>query len=1597
MAMGATASGLVYIDRESVLDQTSNRFDMQKKMEDIFKAESIKVKLEDNYLRKTANAEGGLVNLIRVSIQGLSGELRNRLSKENILWKDRVYNNKDYDVITEGLSYHIKEYDYSFTINNVIDQVKKGLDIKPSVDLRFWSPAHGIISEGVIIDSNVPNGELKIDENTLYDDISDIEGLTLIHDVSSLEMFKDPKGYKTLRTRFSYILGGDYRVDEFCGTYDEAKTLDSLYNFIKEVNYEYTMQSTGIDNIYNIRTVSHFSIKSRYDTFHRQLFLNSKIEDIIKSPDWTQEDSIRWGNWIITTNMVREQIVYSAITSTAPNRLKNYITERSEMAILAQFMKEKLGNTVKGSVIQNIDTFLNDKNAKEEFRDLILRKSFISEFWMTFLEGIFDDARSSSLSIVKNPFTYIGRIGETQDFGTGFDQSKGFIYRLLNNFIANDYKPPIAVVDGVNFGLGRPMKGNDYIEELLENNQVLGSLHDIKGSILGLDIRSITNTLTSFARICDENSLFVWDNFYDTQEVKATGNTEGISTNQIIQLKNDVDSSQMMSVIFELARGVTQLKDLKTYKYRAVGSLPSDVDPSVVLSTLIMFSAISHHFRDYGVAGSHKMISDLSYIFGMIDEVNQLLEDKLASSDKNKVIADVLEYLRNPENFASFKESFEEQLEDILSDERAGSLGLDSIESTIEWLELNIENLVQKDDDAEGHKLALEEHKDLLFLDKDNKPLEFKDLPPAFTFILINDRLVPTRLTEDLFNEFKAQRVPLLVAHKNPEVNPSYSALPTFGVIPAEINNLLPKGFDQGLLTDNGEAIANIYLSNPDFIRLESRVKVEDGKVTIRPEGWQVEFIQVDKDTRSGAYYSAFSVSTSLVSGTYCFCTLQKVEGTYDSISVIPKFLPEITRRTLGNRFKQGSELNPISLGQRSIIPLEVFFESYLNLIDIRTILKHDQRGSTRRAYANSYINDYIGLFNIKFDPDSGIYGLSTRRDKSDIEGIMNRLFENEQKVKKFLLLKDEAGRTVPMHEGDMTFKQWMHWLYDELTDEQIELNDDKVSSFIVSAQKTIKSKYKQNPFDISEGRQEKCSKEELVAARFLYEDVYSTLFGHFTLRLLFLHMIDFYGGPRSFKLDFLNVLAFEDIVRFLNQFSIMSPVQIRDFPIRDVTTIKNHLFSIIFMNSYMRLPTEKDIEISPNENKIFFGYSPMTFIDSSLSAKNERVLSLKITDVFLTKYRLYKSLHYSGNDKDRRVDLFIESGLEILPIVKNKLRNAVDNLELSTEEREYLYNKLSIAAERELLDYTGHRINYGGHRFFNVRYQIENLLIGYSGSAAESLEYNLEGNSFEDDIIFHQVVFDKDVWYKNSFLKAFEKGESFSLSFDKDDFSGRNIQIWRDLKYGGQSYRFSDVDFEQYNRGIILEKTQILRESLQDIFGKDGECRIYPLFYQGSGEGYHSLLRTNRYQSLVPTQRASVPNTNKKDARRFDIVLSDPFLQQKLEHIIKLSGSYLTPGSQTADTKDFIFIITKNINVPIYEYNKIVGAFDRNKFYSPGEILSLGEGNSDHRPVPITAFEDDMQIGQEFIDKWEKFRNKFLVVPTTSMFSTDYTPWWQI
>ncbi len=254
-------------------------------------------------------------------------------------------------------------------------------------------------------------------------------------------------------------------------------------------------------------------------------------------------------------------------------------------------------------------------------------------------------------------------------------------------------------------------------------------------------------------------------------------------------------------------------------------------------------------------------------------------------------------------------------------------------------------------------------------------------------------------------------------------------------------------------------------------------------------------------------------------------------------------------------------------------------------------------------------------------------------------------------------------------------------------------------------------------------------------------------------------------------------------------------------------------------------------------------------------------------------------------------------------------------------------------------------------------------------------------GSRFNEKITFHQVKF---------------KGTSFELIFNKDDFSGNDIKVWRGINKGRfGTYSFSDFNFESYNYAIIKEKAQILKKSIVSAVGENGKVKIYPLVRPKTLEGYQFLLSLGKFDKLIPTERLQL--SGKKDARCFNIDLQDTDLQLKLEHIVKLAHSFVIPGVGASYPRDFLFIIAKADlgGKAIYEYDKMIGAFDRNRFYTPDEIYSTDQVEGEYyKPVRIANFENGIRIDSYLIDQWARV-NKFLVMPTKYSFPKNYITWW--
>jgi hypothetical protein len=1576
LAPQVQASAVTYAPAQSVtnLEAQMGLLKYKTQTQELYEAAKQKeqnlARLENSKVVEAVASGGKAAGQISISLETLSGDLLRKFSKDIKGW------DKD---ISE---FNLPPFDgASFKMWDAIDAIKLSFDIDSKVELRFYSPEFGFLTEGrkiasTFVFSEDKQGEVIINKDTLLAQISRLPGLSVVYDVQRFSQFAEFDAYRAARLRHSHIVGGDYRFDEMCSTFEEIEIMDAFFSFVMELSRESLLRVTNNKDIYTVRNnqLDKTAFINKYlSSFHDTLWQNSYIESLIKTSQDKDVNNERWDDWLKTSKMIKNAIPLSILSATSSFKLKDTIIRQGESAIFEYITKDILHLDLDSAdihtAIKEIEKFLDDQEAVKKVAKLFLGPVGITAFWYKFTEAFFDNAKVPGLSITINPNTFSGRIGETIDY------SSGFIIRVVKQFIEDGYQPPVAILSGINLGGGSWLDGNVFIQENLDSlaGSNLNDLYDLKNLIIGKDIRPFSILFPSMKRYNDIK-LIVTPTTYIATEIKATSDPDGIGNGPLNQLKDDFGSVHAHSLFYELSRGVTQLKDIKIFKFYA-GCVPQKGNIDNTLITLIKKMAAAKKFIDYGKGPDHKMDGALTYTFSIIQELNQLFHPILTSSDdRSKIIQDIKDKLANPQFEGELYSIFEDSASNIYSEERFSLLeGSDYLENTLTWLENEIDNLIQEDAESLGHyKLVLNEEIDLLFLDEQGTVLRFEDLPQAFTFIKVNGKLTPTLLTQELFNQYKNEGKPLLVAHRSNDVDAEYKTLPTFGIIPAEIVNLLPQGFSEGYKhmendQNKGEVFRNVYLCDKNYVRLNSRINIfKEGSVieiNVRPEGWYANFIKVDANAHQSNYYFALTISSGILLGkeTHCLAFLQRAEGNLEPYPHIKKLFPSLTRKSM-KKFKDGFIFAPIGSGK--LIAPDTFFKTYLNLIDLRYALALEEVTSTKRSYVSPYIADKIGLFNVRFTPSTGKFDKSSLRSKSDFEGVINKLFVSKSDILDFLFLKEHSGEIIPMKEGDLTIKEWFHMLFEKITNYQEGSGTDRVSELIKEAKTSFTNKYSENPFDINTDKEKAFSSEEIKAGKIAFE-VVSRLIGHFTLRLLFMHMIDFYGSPKSYKIDVLNLPSHDDISKYLRQFSIITSTQSQSTPIVSVQHIHKHLFSLFFLNSYMVLPVEGNI--NDKDAIISFGYSPISFIDSSFISSSPKAFDSNIASQFKALYNNYKDNYYAGSATHRRIKLFVESGQEMVDALKVILRTKVDSLGLKKDERIDLYNKLLISAEREILNYHYEQIRYKGHPQNNLRFQIEDLLIG---------------DKYNKKIEFFHVEF---------------KHQTFKIWLDKDDFIGKDIKIWRSFTKGREDYyEFQDFNFQGYNYGIVEEMTQILKEAIESAVGENGKVKIYPLYRPNQIDGYQFLLDKDMWEKLVPTERQEILGTNKKDARCFDIDLQDSDIQNKLEHIVKLSMSFIIPSPTSPYSKDFLFIIAKDDldGKAIYEHDKMIGAFDRNRFYDPDEIFSSGIGSVHHKLVKIDSFESGIKIDSDLIKQWVRAR-RFLVIPAKYMFPKSYKTWW--
>lgn len=478
------------------------------------------------------------------------------------------------------------------------------------------------------------------------------------------------------------------------------------------------------------------------------------------------------------------------------------------------------------------------------------------------------------------------------------------------------------------------------------------------------------------------------------------------------------------------------------------------------------------------------------------------------------------------------------------------------------------------------------------------------------------------------------------------------------------------------------------------------------------------------------------------------------------------------------------------------------------------------------------------------------------------------------------------------------------------------------------------------------------------------------------------MHMIDYYnhnpvGQENKFKLDFYTILSHEKIRDYLNDFNIITSSQSHyNTPLSSASWVANHIFSLFFLNSYIRLPIES-FRVTDSA-VLLFGYSPLSFVESSFTAQNLLEFNQEVQNQFFEKYYNYKKVRDAislRNTADLKFDLFEQSSHEMLSVLEKKIKGFVKNTfkdkkykNIATKRRTALLNSLLMAAESGIFSL----------QFNDLRTEIENLIIGELDRNEGGDHYGRSGNKYCKVIIFDKILYES---------------EPVEIALNKDDFNGKDIIIWRIFKHG-EEYMSSLFNFYEQNKEVIKRKSSILKEIIKD---NGGKVRIYVAENHGPDKGYHFLAGNDKVAYIPPRQALEAPYQKfTSDANRFDLDSTDPYIDEKIEYIIAFSLCY-----EKKYQRDYMFFMTQDEikvdgkDVPIWFYDSFICAFDRHRFYKPSEIYS--SGTVDHyKPLAFSKLEKDTILKQDHIDEWERFDRFIPIYYTRILGARPFLRWWK-
>ena len=401
-----------------------------------------------------------------------------------------------------------------------------------------------------------------------------------------------------------------------------------------------------------------------------------------------------------------------------------------------------------------------------------------------------------------------------------------------------------------------------------------------------------------------------------------------------------------------------------------------------------------------------------------------------------------------------------------------------------------------------------------------------------------------------------------------------------------------------------------------------------------------------------------------------------------------------------------------------------------------------------------------------------------------------------------------------------------------------------------------------------------------------------NNLFGHFTVRLTFATMVDYYSGSSGIEIKIKQRLK-KGLLEQLRQAGLIPSATYYDAPLTTLTTATTikHLFGYFFLSSSLRL--DLDSSEQTNYYDFTFPYGPLVFTDPSIvqqtinaiSASADRKLSQVLAGMFQDHYYKYLKLDRFSN--------FVDSQTNLFDFLKEKVVRKANSLLMTGDI--VTYSQMTSMVSRALTKLRRGVFHALAGEGQSIRADIDNFL-------KKSHDARLKITLLDDFYIY--------VTQEELLTVEFSRWTGTRDIYEKDYY----LTILK-------AYR------KQQIKNIVSTLENIIESN---VLG-NGKVRLIPIF-NDDGVGYQYREHKNWLQPYIPR-------------KPLDIDLSNPDNSlYQLEHVAYMMNTFDCAFIMTeADTSLFIESGNKKI------IDKMILAFNRDGLLRLEDIYSLTPVETHH------------------------------------------------